>query len=145
MSENSSELIFLKNGPIPVSFCIFSVFSNKQYIFYNKSMLKKSCPSSIQYQDLNPRPSEHETPPITTRPGLLPRRNQHSILKAGFELSSQPTPPIPIAPLSAYLTDRDQGARQLTGDEVFYMSNCQINLIIVLHALLLFCKLVFGF
>ena len=28
------------------------------------------CPSSIRRQDSNPRPSEHECPPITTRPGL---------------------------------------------------------------------------
>ena len=28
--------------------------------------------SSIQCQDLNPRPSECESPPITTRPGLPP-------------------------------------------------------------------------
>ena len=26
------------------------------------------CPSSIQRRDLDPQPSEHESPPITTRP-----------------------------------------------------------------------------
>ena len=35
-------------------------------------MLKMSCQSSIRHQDLNSRPSEHEPPPITTRPGLSP-------------------------------------------------------------------------
>ena len=29
--------------------------------------------SSIRYRDSNPRPSEHESPPITTRPGLPPK------------------------------------------------------------------------
>ena len=29
-----------------------------------------SCPSRIRRRDLNPRLSEHEPPPITTRPGL---------------------------------------------------------------------------
>ena len=31
-----------------------------------------SWPSCIWRQDSNPRPSEHESPPITTRPGLPP-------------------------------------------------------------------------
>ena len=30
------------------------------------------CPSSLRCMDSNPRPSEHESPPITTRPGLPP-------------------------------------------------------------------------
>ena len=30
-----------------------------------------SCPSSIKHQDSNPRPLEHESSPITTRPVLL--------------------------------------------------------------------------
>ena len=32
----------------------------------------KKCPSSIRCQDLNPRPFERESLPITTRPGLPP-------------------------------------------------------------------------
>ena len=31
----------------------------------------KKCPSNIWCWDSNPRPLEHESPPITTRPGLL--------------------------------------------------------------------------
>ena len=31
-----------------------------------------SCPSSIRRGDSNPRPFEHESPPVTTRPGLPP-------------------------------------------------------------------------
>ena len=65
---------FLKNVPTPASFRLFLVFSNKQhYNFYNKYMWKK-CPSSIRCQDSNPRPSERESLPITTRPGLPPMR-----------------------------------------------------------------------
>ena len=30
------------------------------------------CPYSIQRWYSNPRPSEHESPPMTTRPGLMP-------------------------------------------------------------------------
>ena len=53
-------------------FRLFSVFSNKQYNFYNKSMWKMPCSSSIRRWDLNPWPLECESPPITTRPGLPP-------------------------------------------------------------------------
>ena len=37
-------------------------FSIKKYV--------KKCPSSIRCQDLNSRPLEHDSPPITTKPGL---------------------------------------------------------------------------
>ena len=57
-----------------VSFSFIFAFSNKHYNFYNKYMWIK-CPSSIWCWDLNPRPSEHESPPITTRPGLTPIEN----------------------------------------------------------------------
>ena len=52
---------FFSNGPIWTPFkkmgqpwplfCLFSVFSNKENIFYNKSMWKMSCPSSVRCQD----------------------------------------------------------------------------------------------
>ena len=35
----------------------------------------KNCPSSIWCQDSNPRPSERESLPITTRPGLPPQKD----------------------------------------------------------------------
>ena len=35
-------------------------------------MYVKKCPSNIQCQDTNSQHLEHESPPITTRPGLLP-------------------------------------------------------------------------
>ena len=42
------------------------------YKFYNKYICEK-CPSSIQCRDSNSQPLEHESPPITTRPGLPPQ------------------------------------------------------------------------
>ena len=54
-------------------FCLFSIFSNKQSNFYNKSMWKMSkCPSSILRRDSSLRPFDHESSPITTRPWLPP-------------------------------------------------------------------------
>ena len=52
-------------------FRLFLVFSNKHYNFYNKSMWKMS----IQYTvpGFEPTTLEHESSPITTRPGLPPR------------------------------------------------------------------------
>ena len=47
---------------------LFLFFSNKNYNFTTNICDKR--PSSIQCWDLNPRPSEHESPPLTTRPGL---------------------------------------------------------------------------
>ena len=71
----------LKNGPCPASFSFIFVFSIKHYIFYNKEMWKMSI--NICGWDLNPRPLEYETPPITTRPGLLPIFNllQHTFYR----------------------------------------------------------------
>ena len=46
---------FIKMGQPRPLFGLFSVFSNKQYKFYNNSMWKMSFPSSIQHWDSNPR------------------------------------------------------------------------------------------
>ena len=53
-------------------FRLFSVFSNKQTVQFLQQIYVKKCPSSIRCWDLNPRPLEHESSPITTRPGLHP-------------------------------------------------------------------------
>ena len=60
-----SSLPLLKNGPTRPLSCLFSVFSNKQYNIYNKSMQKMSCPSRILRWNLNPWPLKHESSPIT--------------------------------------------------------------------------------
>ena len=65
--------VSVKNGPTPVSFCLLSVFSNKQYNFTTNQCEKMSkFTSSIRRRDSNPQPLERESPLITTRPGLPP-------------------------------------------------------------------------
>ena len=59
---------------------IYGLF--KQTIKFLQQMnVKKSCPSSIWHWDSNPQPLEHESSPITTRPGLPPNCR---IVKARF-------------------------------------------------------------
>ena len=50
---------------------IFGLF--KQTLQFLQQIYVKKCPSSKPCWDSNPEPSEHESPPITTRPGLLPQ------------------------------------------------------------------------
>ena len=59
---------FFKNGPSPASLCLFSFFT-KNITILTINLCQK-CPSSIQRWDSNPPPTERESPPITTRPGL---------------------------------------------------------------------------
>ena len=55
--------------PTPASFLfIFGLF--KQTLQFLQQINVKKCPSSIRCRDLNPQPLEHESRPITTRPGL---------------------------------------------------------------------------
>ena len=56
-------------------FCLFSVFAYKQYNVTTN--ICEKCPSSIRCRDSNPRPSERESLPITTRPGLPPTVQKH--------------------------------------------------------------------
>ena len=56
---------FFKNVPIPASFSfILGLF--KQTLQFLQQLYVKKCLSSIWCRDLNPRPSERETLPITT-------------------------------------------------------------------------------
>ena len=87
-------LFFKMDKPRPL-FCLVLVFSNKQYQFYNNNICEK-CPSSIRCQDSNQRPSERESLPITTRPGLpencfsLVKRRQKSLLLSFNKLDTVP-------------------------------------------------------
>ena len=64
--------IFL-NGPTPASFSfIFGLF--KQTLQFLQQKYVKKCPSSKRCRDSNPQPLEFESLPITTKPGLPPRR-----------------------------------------------------------------------
>ena len=52
---------------------LFSVFSYKQYHFYNQCEKMSKCPCSIWRRDSSPHvPYVHEASPITTRHGLPP-------------------------------------------------------------------------
>ena len=53
-------------------FVIFGLFQRNINTILQQINVKK-CPSSIRHRDSNPRPSEHESLPITTRPGLPPQ------------------------------------------------------------------------
>ena len=62
---------FLKMGQTrPLFRFYFRLFQTNNYNSYNKYMWKMWWPSSIQCRASNPWPSGHESPPITTRPGL---------------------------------------------------------------------------
>ena len=63
---------FYKNGPSSASFSFILSFQTNNTIFTTNKCEKMLWPTSIQCRDLNPRPSVHEFPPITTRPGLPP-------------------------------------------------------------------------
>ena len=64
----SLSLYFFKMGhPRPLFVC-FRLF--KQTLQFIQQISVKKCSSSIQCWDLNTRPYEHESPPITTGPGL---------------------------------------------------------------------------
>ena len=62
--------LFLKMGQPRPLFHLFSSFQTHIAIFTTNKCEKYS--SSIQGWDLTSRPLEHESPPISTRPGLLP-------------------------------------------------------------------------
>ena len=54
-----------------MTFNFIVYFSNyKRFVKVEKNRIK--CPSSIRCWDSNSQPSEHESPPITTRPGQAP-------------------------------------------------------------------------
>ena len=53
----------------------------KQTLLFLQQIYVKKCPSSIWCWDSNPQPSEHESPPITTSPGLPPKHRPNVFLK----------------------------------------------------------------
>ena len=64
--------IFLKMGhPQPLFHLFLSFQANITILTTNKC---EKCPSSLRRWDLNSQPLEHESPHITTRPGLRPSK-----------------------------------------------------------------------
>ena len=67
-----ANLILFKNGPPqPLLSFIFGLFKQTSLQFLQQIYMKK-CQSSIRCWDSNPQPSMHESPTMTTRPGLPP-------------------------------------------------------------------------
>ena len=67
----NENIVFVKMGlPWPL-FHLFSYFQTNTTILQPIDM--KKCQSSIRCWDSNPQSSKYESPPITTRPGLLPK------------------------------------------------------------------------
>ena len=66
----SNYLLFLKRDNPSLFYRLFSVFSNKYYYNFTQQIFVKICPSIIWCRE--PRPLEHESPLISTRPGLPP-------------------------------------------------------------------------
>ena len=64
----------------PLFFVYFRSFQANIITIFTTNICEKS-PSSIRCRDSNPRPLEHESLPITTRPGLPPNLSK-SILRS---------------------------------------------------------------
>ena len=64
-------VFFKKNQPTPASFHVFSSFQTNITIL--TTIKCEKCPSSIRCLDLNSQPFDSKSPPLTTRPGLLPK------------------------------------------------------------------------
>ena len=69
-TQNTHVFFKKKNGSTPAFFHLFLSFQTHITIFQQINL--KKCPSSIQCQDSNSRPLEHESPPITTGTSCWP-------------------------------------------------------------------------
>ena len=67
--------MLLKMGYPLHSFVYFHIFNQQTFKFLQQINVT-TCPSSIYYWYSKPQPSEHESLPITTRPGLPPKISQ---------------------------------------------------------------------
>ena len=73
LAINFKFYLFLKNGPTPASFIVyFRSFQTNIITNFTTNKCEK-CPPSTRCWDSNPRPLEHESTPITTRPRLPPK------------------------------------------------------------------------
>ena len=82
-SLTRTSLQFL-NGPTrPLLSFIFDLFKQTSLQFLQQ-IYQKKCPSTIWCRNLNPQPLEHESPPITARPGLPPNHNECICIKNAF-------------------------------------------------------------
>ena len=68
--------------PRPLFRLISVIF--KQTVQFLQQIYVKKCPFSIRCRDLNPRPTERESLPITTRPGLPQSKSKLPFNLAAF-------------------------------------------------------------
>ena len=73
VSVHTNNILYKMGQPRPLLLSTIRCFQTNIITIFPTNICEK-CPSCRRYQDLNPRPSEHESPPITTRPGLPPKR-----------------------------------------------------------------------
>ena len=92
-------LSFLKMGHPRALFHLFSSFQTNITIFTTNICEKMPWPSSTRSWDSNPRPSEHESPPITTRLGHPPCSFSYCWISRNIK----PTSPSPSVYLPAHL------------------------------------------
>ena len=65
---------FYKKWANPGLFFLYLLVFFKQTLLFLQQINVKKCPSSKWHRDLNPRPLEHESSPMTTRPELPPNQ-----------------------------------------------------------------------
>ena len=65
--------VFYKKWANPASFSFYFKLFKHTLQFFTTNKYVRKCSSSIWCQDSNSRPLKHESPPITTSPGLPPQ------------------------------------------------------------------------
>ena len=77
------QAVFFKMGQPRPLFVYFRSFQTINRIFTTNQCEKCQC-IQFRLQDSNPRPFEHESSPITTRPGLLPQGHMFCLIMLPF-------------------------------------------------------------
>ena len=72
--QESEVRLFYKKWANPGLFFLYLLVFFKQTLLFLQQINVKKCPSSKWHRDLNPRPLEHESSPMTTRPELPPNQ-----------------------------------------------------------------------
>ena len=80
-------------GPLRPLFRLFLVFFTKTLQFSQQIKFEK-CPASIWHWDLNPRSSDREPHPVTTRPGHPPCKDYFTALVPWLDLATSLEPSI---------------------------------------------------
>ena len=79
-----AKILFIKMGQPRLLFAYFRSFQTNNTIFTTNQSEKSHVHPVYGTRIQNPRPSEHESPPITTRPGLPPDSAQFLLFSFHF-------------------------------------------------------------